>query len=56
MPKYVRTLTVLTDAEIQQKEVPLFRGAVLNSLGGKANILAHNHLEDNKLRYSYPPI
>lgn len=56
MTKYIRTLTVLTDAEIQQKEVPLFRGAVLNSLGDQANILFHNHLEDNKLRYSYPLI
>lgn len=56
MAKYIRTLTVLTDAEIQQKEVPLFRGAVLSSLGGKANILFHNHVDDNKLRYSYPLI
>lgn len=56
MTKYIRTLTVLTDAEIQQKEVPLFRGAVLNCLGDKANILFHNHLEENKYRYSYPLI
>ena len=56
MAKYIRTLTVLTDAEIQQKEVPLFRGAVINCLGEKANILFHNHLEENKLRYSYPLI
>lgn len=56
MAKYTRTLTILTDAEIQQKEVPLFRGAVLNCLGDKANILFHNHTEDNKFRYSYPLI
>lgn len=56
MAKYIRTLTIQTDAEIQQKEVPLFRGAVLNSLGERANILFHNHTQDNKFRYSYPLI
>ena len=56
MAKYIRTLTILTDAEINQKEVPLFRGAVLNSLGEKANLLFHNHLNDDKFRYSYPLI
>lgn len=56
MAKYIRTLTVLTDTEIQQKEVPLFRGAVLNCLGEKASILFHNHMEENKFRYSYPLI
>lgn len=56
MAKYIRTLTILTDAEINQKEVPLFRGAVLNSLGEKANLLFHNHLDDVKFRYSYPLI
>ena len=40
MAKDIRTLTVFTDAEIQQKEVPLFRGAVLKALGNKANILS----------------
>lgn len=56
MSKYVRTLTVTSDVEIQQKEVPLFRGAVLNSLGDKAIILFHNHTGDNTFRYSYPLI
>ena len=56
MAKYVRTLTILTDVNIQQKEVPLFRGAILNILGEKANLLFHNHIEENKLRYSYPLI
>jgi hypothetical protein len=56
MAKYIRTLTIQTDAEIHQKEVPLFRGAVLNSLGEKANLLFHNHLDDDKFRYSYPLI
>lgn len=56
MAKYIRTLTIQTDADIYQKELPLFRGAVLNSLGEKANLLFHNHLDDDKFRYSYPLI
>lgn len=56
MAKYIRTLTIQTDADIHQKEVPLFRGAVINSLGEKANLLFHNHLDDDKFRYSYPLI
>ncbi len=54
--KYVRTLTVLTDAEIHQHEVPLFRGAVINSLGEHPNLYYHNHLDDDKFRYAYPLI
>ena len=56
MAKYIRTLTIQTDADIQQKEVPLFRGAVINSLGEKANLLFHNHIGDDKYRYTYPLI
>lgn len=56
MARYIRTLTVMTDTEIKQKEVPLFRGAVLNSMGDKANLLYHNHVDNNKFRYSYPLI
>ena len=56
MAKYIRTLTVLTDADIHQKEIPFFRGAVLRSLGDKANLLFHNHLGDDKFRYAYPLI
>jgi len=46
----------MTDTEIKQREVSLFRGAVLKSLGDKANLLYHNHVDDNKFRYSYPLI
>lgn len=52
--KYVRTLTVITDAEIRQDEIPLFRGAVIHSLGEHPNVYFHNHLDDDKFRYSYP--
>ena len=54
--KYVRTLNVITDAEIRQNEIPLFRGAVINSLGEHPNVFFHNHLDDDKFRYSYPLI
>ena len=56
MAKYVRTLTIQTEADIRQNEVPLFRGAVINCLGERANLLFHNHIDDNKFRYSYPLI
>ena len=54
--KYIRTLTVLTGAEIRQNEVPLFRGAVIHSLGDHPNVYFHNHLDGDKFRYSYPLI
>ena len=54
--KYIRTLTVLTDAEIRQNEIPLFRGAVIHSLGEHPNVYFHNHLYDDKFRYAYPLI
>ena len=54
--KYIRTLIVLTDAKIHQHEVPLFRGAVINSLGDHPNLYYHNHLDDDKFRYAYPLI
>lgn len=56
MANYIRTLTILTDTEIQQKEIPLFRGAVLKNLGDKADLLYHNHTSQNTFRYSYPLI
>lgn len=54
--KYIRTLTILTDAEIRQNEIPLFRGAVIHSLGEHPNVYFHNHLDDDKFRYAYPLI
>lgn len=56
MKKYIRTLTVYFDTELQQKEIPFFRGAVLKSLGDKASLLYHNHTGDHTFRYSYPLI
>ncbi len=56
MGKYVRTLTVYYDTDISSKEIPLFRGVVLKSLGDQANVLYHNHTGNNTFRYSYPLI
>ncbi len=56
MGKYIRTLTIQFDTEIQFKEIPLFRGAVLKVLGDKASLLYHNHVSETKYRYSYPLI
>lgn len=54
MEKYIRTLTIFYDTEISYGEIPLFRGAVLKSLGDKAHVLYHNHTGDDTFRYSYP--
>lgn len=54
--KHIRTLTIITDAEIRQNEIPLFRGAVINSLGTHPNLYFHNHLTEDSFRYAYPLI
>lgn len=54
--KEIRTLTVFYNTEITTKEIPLFRGAVIKSLGEKANLLYHNHTGDDTYRYAYPLI
>lgn len=56
MENNIRTLTVLYNTEISNKEISLFRGAVLKSLGDKANVLYHNHTGEETFRYSYPLI
>lgn len=56
MIKHIRTLTVIYDNDINNNEVQLFRGAVLKSLGGSADLLYHNHTGDDTFRYSYPLI
>lgn len=56
MAKYIKVLTVTYNTEISYKEIPLFRGAVLHSMGDRANLLYHNHTSKNTFRYSYPLI
>ena len=50
----MKTLYIQFKNEIEQKELPLFRGAVISTMQD-ANVLFHNHDKD-KLRYSYPLI
>ena len=52
--KTIKTLIVSFNNHISPKDVPLFRGAVIQSLEDK-NVLYHNHTEDG-FRYSYPLI
>lgn len=53
--KKIRVLTVGFDASLNFREIPSFRGAIINKVG-QENILFHNHLDDTKYRYSYPLI
>ena len=53
MPK-IRTLIIEFKNEIQNHEIPLFRGAIINSLENKLPLF-HNHTEDG-FRYGYPMI
>ncbi|MEY8688142.1 CRISPR-associated endonuclease Cas6 [Bacteroides sp. AN502(2024)] len=41
--------------EISYSEIHLLRGAILNALDGKADVLFHNHIGES-FRYSYPLI
>ena len=56
MGKHIRTLTVIYNTPITNREVPLFRGAVLSCMGDRADVLYHNHLGEKSFRYSYPLI
>ncbi len=53
-PEPINILTIQFANEISQREIPLFRGAVIHSLENKS-ILFHNH-EGDKFRYAYPLI
>ena len=54
--KKIRVLTVIYNVPIQEREVVLFRGAVLNKLGEQSSVLFHNHTGDDTFRYAYPLI
>jgi len=51
----VKTLIVRFKNELKVGEVEFFRGAVIHAMEN-ADILFHNHKEDDKLRYAYPLI
>ncbi len=50
----IKVLTVIFDFEIERRDIPAFRGAIIEKVG-RENILFHNHFED-KFRYGYPLI
>lgn len=52
--KEIRTCTIRFANPMSDREIPLFRGAVINSIP-EDNVLFHNHLNE-KYRYSYPLI
>lgn len=54
--KRIRVLTVKYTADIDYHEIPLFRGAVIASMNHEADVLFHNHIDNDKFRYSYPLI
>lgn len=55
MQNTVKTLVIKFANELYPNEIECFRGAVLQAMED-ANVLFHNHLEDDKLRYAYPLI
>ena len=55
MNKGINTLLVKFGNEIARHELPLFRGAIVDAVVD-ADVLFHNQLDDDKLRYSYPLI
>ena len=51
----IKVLVIRFNNFINRDEIPLFRGAIVHAMEN-ANLLFHNHLENGKLRYSYPLI
>lgn len=54
--KSIRVLIARYNANIQHQEIPLFRGAIIASVGNDENLLYHNHIDNQTLRYKYPLI
>lgn len=55
MQNTVKTLVIRFTNELYYNEIECFRGAILQTMEN-ANVLFHNHLEEDKLRYAYPLI
>lgn len=55
MKNQINTLVISFKNELKQAEIGRFRGAVIDATEN-AGVLFHNHLEDEKFRYSYPLI
>lgn len=56
MEKHIRTLTILLYSEISEREVQMFRGAVLGVIGTDDNALCSGHEQDGACRQRYPLI
>ena len=54
--KHIKVLTIRFTTEISPREIPLFRGAILSTIGTDVDILYHNHTDNDGFRYSYPLI
>ena len=52
---YINTLVIRFKNRIQQWEIPLFRGAIIEAVGENCSQLFHNH-EGDGFRYNYPLI
>jgi len=50
----LKLLIVVFNLDITRREIPAFRGAIINKVG-RENVLFHNHLNQN-FRYGYPLI
>ena len=55
MMNKTQILTIRFENEIKREEIACFRGAVINAMES-ANVLFHNHADDDGLRYAYPLI
>lgn len=56
MDKYIRVLTILLNTEISEREVQMFRGAVLDIIGKDDDALYSGHESDGSCRQRYPLI
>ena len=54
MVKQLRYLTIIFEPEIRAKQIPLFRGAIINKVGKELDLF-HNHSENGYI-YRYPLI
>lgn len=51
----IQTLVVTFENEISFREITMFRGCVIHAMEN-ANVLFHNHVNDDEFRYRYPLI
>ncbi len=55
MNNYLHILTIQFQNEISWSEISFFRGAIIHTFNGNANVLYHNHI-GGAFRYAYPLI